>query len=72
MMVKSGVFLAGLGDYETIDRLLASAEARRNAAFREMDRRRESLASRMRMACDELKYDELHFLAAAAASGKVR
>jgi hypothetical protein len=40
--------------YERIDELLASQESRRNAVLREIERRRESVASRLRKASDDI------------------
>jgi hypothetical protein len=40
--------------YERIDALLRSAEARRNAALREIERHRQSFASRLRKASDDI------------------
>jgi hypothetical protein len=39
--------------FERIDRMLASSEARRNNALREMDRHREALGAAMRRTIDE-------------------
>ena len=41
-------------DIERIDRMIASAEQRRSAMLREVDRHRASLASRLRLASDEV------------------
>src|SRR5713101_8083759 len=41
-------------DIERIDRMIASAEQRRSAMLREVDRHRASLASRLRLAGDEV------------------
>jgi hypothetical protein len=41
-----------LDDIERIDRMIALAEARRNAALREMDRHRKALAEQLRRATD--------------------
>ena len=41
--------------FERIDRMLASAEARRNNALREIDRHREALGAAMRLAIDEVQ-----------------
>jgi hypothetical protein len=47
--------LAGrIDDIERIDRMIASAEQRRSAMLREVDRHRASLASRLRLASDEV------------------
>jgi hypothetical protein len=48
------MFLHGLDDYERIDSLLASAEVRRNASLREIERHSESLASRLRRASEDI------------------
>ena len=41
--------------FERLDRMLASAEARRNNALREIDRHREAFATAMRKAVDEIQ-----------------
>jgi len=41
-------------DIERIDRMIASAEQRRSAMLREVDRHRASLAARLRLASDEV------------------
>ena len=43
-----------IDDIERIDRMIASAEQRRSAMLREVDRHRTSLASRLRRASDEV------------------
>jgi hypothetical protein len=45
---------ARMEDIERIDRMIASAERRRSAMLREVDRHRSSLASRLRRASDEV------------------
>jgi hypothetical protein len=45
---------ARIDDIERIDRRIASAEQRRSAMLREVDRHRASLASRLRLASDEV------------------
>jgi hypothetical protein len=45
---------ARIDDIERIDRMIASAEQRRSAMLREVDRHRASLASRLRLASDEV------------------
>jgi hypothetical protein len=49
-----GLFVEQLDNYGRIDALLASAEARRLALLREIERRREHLASRLRKASDDI------------------
>jgi hypothetical protein len=44
-----------LDGFERLDRMLASAEARRNNALREIDRRREALGGAVRQAIDEVQ-----------------
>ena len=44
-----------IDSFERIDRMLASAEARRNNALREIDRHREALGAAMRQAIDEVQ-----------------
>jgi len=41
--------------FERIDRMLASSEARRNSALREIDRHREALGAAMRRAVDKVE-----------------
>ncbi|AWN52720.1 HNH endonuclease [Methylobacterium sp. 17Sr1-1] len=45
--VKAEALAARLDDFERFDRLIANAEARRNAILREVDRHREALAVRL-------------------------
>jgi hypothetical protein len=47
-------FLITLPDYERIDTLLSAAEGRRAATLREIDRRHDGVASRLRSASDEI------------------
>ena len=44
-----------IDSFERFDRMLASAEARRNNALREIDRHREALGAAMRRAIDEVQ-----------------
>jgi hypothetical protein len=48
-------FAAVIDPFERIDRLLASAEARRNNALREIDRHREALGAAMRRGVEEVQ-----------------
>jgi hypothetical protein len=59
-------FRAAISDYERVDRLLASAESRRNQVLREMDRYREALAHLMRDASDQIIDAEYQETASAA------
>jgi hypothetical protein len=57
---------ACINDYKCVDRLLAAAEVRRNAAFYEIETRRDSLARRLRKATDEIidaEFNEARFAA---------
>jgi hypothetical protein len=47
-----------LDSFERLDRMLASAEARRNNALREIDRHREALGGAVRQAIDEVQDTE--------------
>jgi hypothetical protein len=51
--VMAEAFAEIIDSFERIDRMLASAEARRNNALREIDRHREALGAAMRRAIDE-------------------
>ena len=55
--------------FERIDRLLASAEARRNNALREIDRHREALGAAMRQAVDEAQDAEFRDVETGAVGG---
>jgi hypothetical protein len=55
-----------IDDYQTLDRLLISAEDRRNAVLREIDRRRDGLAQRLRRASDDVIDAEFSETAVAA------
>jgi hypothetical protein len=47
-------FSAALSTYTEIDHMLASVESRRNALIREVERRREGFASRLRKSSDDV------------------
>ena len=47
-------FVSGLAPLETLDRMLASAELRRNNAFREIERRRSALGRVLRQTSDHI------------------
>jgi hypothetical protein len=55
-----------INDYQTIDRLLSSAEDRRNAVLREIDRRRDGLGQRLRQSSDDVIDAEFSETAVAA------
>jgi len=56
-----------LANYSKVDKLIASAEARRDRTLREIDRRREQLARRVRKACAEVDDGEATAVTRAAA-----
>jgi hypothetical protein len=58
-----------LDSFERLDRMLASAEARRNNALREIDRHREALGGAVRHAIDEVQEAEFHVVETGAAEG---
>ena len=53
--VMAEAFAAVIDPFERIDRPLASAEARRNNALREIDRHREALGAAVRRGVDEVQ-----------------
>jgi hypothetical protein len=55
--------------FERIDRMLASSEARRNNALREIDRHREALGAAMRRAVDEVEDAEFRDVETGEVSG---
>jgi hypothetical protein len=54
-------------EYKSADRLIAAAEVRRDRTLREIERRREHLARRVREASDKIIDDEAAEVARAAA-----
>jgi hypothetical protein len=75
-LVSAGIGLEGivaqglcsqLGNIERIDRMIMAAEARRNAALREIDRHRTTLGARLRQAVVEAEADEVAFAAESGA-----
>ncbi|MGA8586045.1 MAG: hypothetical protein WB715_19820, partial [Roseiarcus sp.] len=56
--VIAEAFAAVIDPFERIDRLLASAEARRNNALREIDRHREALGAAVRRGVDDVQDPE--------------
>jgi hypothetical protein len=53
--VIAEAFAEVIDPFERIDRLVASAEAHRNNALREIDRHREALGAAVRQAIDEVQ-----------------
>lgn len=51
---SASLFQECISDYQCVDRLIAAAEVRRNAALYEIETRRDSLARRLRKATDEI------------------
>jgi hypothetical protein len=75
-LVTAGVGLEGivaqglchqLGNVERVDRMIMAAEARRNAALREIDRHRTTLGERLRQAVLEAEAEEVAAAAESAA-----
>jgi hypothetical protein len=60
-------FMATVNEYKSADRLIAAAEVRRDRTLREIERRREHLARRVREASDKIIDDEAAEVARAAA-----
>jgi len=60
------VLIYRINQYKSIDSLIASAEARRAKTLREIERRREYLARRLRKASDEIIDGEFAALSQAA------
>ncbi len=60
------LFLNLINQYKGVDKMIASAERRRDETFREIERRREHLARRLRKVSDEIIDDKASELAQAA------
>jgi len=58
-----------IDSFERFDRMLASSEARRNNALREIDRHREALGADLRQAIDEVQDAEFRDVETGAAGG---
>jgi hypothetical protein len=52
--VTAAAWVGNIDTFERIDRMVTSAEARRNAALREIERHRTSIAQAMRRASDDV------------------
>ena len=52
-------FSSRIDQYKNVDKLIASAELRRDRTLREIERRRESLSRRLRQASDQIVEDNL-------------
>ena len=52
--MTADAFLANSESFDRIDRMIAKAEARRNAALRELERRRSSMAQALRRVSDDV------------------
>ena len=70
--VMAEVLSNRIDDFERIDRMIASSEARRNTALREVDRHRETLGSAMRPANNEVQDAEFRDLETGEGSGGPR
>lgn len=68
--VKAETLVAHLDEFERIDRLIASAEARRDACLREIDRHRSGLAAALRRAADEIEDAEFTEIPPAETEGQ--
>jgi hypothetical protein len=69
-MVKAETLASNLDDFERIDRLIASAEARRDACLREIDRHRSGLGAALRQAADEIEDAEFTEIPRAETEGQ--
>jgi len=67
--VMAETFAKEIDFLERLDRMLASAEARRNNALREVDRHREALGAAVRRAIDEVQDVEYRDVETGEASG---
>jgi hypothetical protein len=67
---ETELFLDNLGDWEKIDQLLTMAEARRITVLREIERRRESFADRLRKASSDIIEGECEEHHLASESGR--
>ncbi len=68
--VKAETLASNLDDFERIDRLIASAEARRDASLREIDRHRFGLGAALRQAADEIEDAEFTEIPPAETEGQ--
>ena len=59
-----------IDDFDRIDRMIATAEARRSAVLREVERRRASLAQALRQASEEIAGAEFEILEAKRVMGR--
>jgi hypothetical protein len=60
------MFMDVVDEYKSVDKLIASAELRRDRTLREIEHRREHLARRLRKASDEIIEDKIAELPKAA------
>jgi hypothetical protein len=60
--ILAQTFSVKLDDIERIEHLIALAETRRNAAFREIDRRRQTLGQKQRRAAQQLADDQFRLI----------
>ena len=68
--VKAETLASNLDDFERIDRLIASAEARRDVCLREIDRHRSGLGAALRQAADEVEDAEFTEIPPAETEGQ--
>jgi hypothetical protein len=67
--VMAEALASKIESFERLDRMLASSEARRNNALREIDRHRAALGAAMRQAIDEVQEAEFHDVETGAVDG---
>ncbi len=68
--VKAETLASNLDDFERIDRMIASTEARRDASLREIDRHRSGLGAALRQAADEIEDAEFTEIPPAKTKGQ--
>ena len=67
--VMAEALSSAIDDFERIDRMLASSEARRNTSLREIDRHRSTLGAAVRQAIDKVEDAEFRDVETGEVSG---
>jgi hypothetical protein len=67
--ILAQTFSLKLNDIERIEHLIALGETRRNAALREIDRRRQTLAHKLRHAAQQLENDQIRLIESTSIDG---
>ena len=67
--VAAATFSARIGEFERIDRMTMSAEARRNAGLHEIERHRAGFAQRLRRTLQDVEHAELEVIAPSGPAG---